>query len=227
MSYRRILAERIGILVVLVVYYLLGYMALNAFNQERTYYVDVALPFEANIPFEPLSGIPYSLVFCTIVLGFHSIPVARHAYFKLAAKLFLVNVSASFVLFLAVPVRALHRPEIVDLSSLVGQLAAFWFYFDQPANLFPSLHVNVAVICTLVGWHHHRPLGVLNGLIAIGVAVGAIFMKQHYLADVVAGAVLGTATWWWMIGRHGERSLEPVEAIEAERGSLPLGGLTS
>jgi hypothetical protein len=208
-SYRRALITRIALMFGAVAYYVLGYLGLNWFNQTRSYYFDVSLPFERDIPFIPAAAVPYSLVFATVVFAFHSLPVERLAYFTKGAKLIVLNASICFSIFLMMPVRALDRPETVDVNSAMGLFAGFWFAVDQPANLFPSLHVNVSVLCALLAWHHHKGYGLLNSLMALGVALGAIFMRQHYLADIIAGSGIAALTYWWAIGRHGAAALEP------------------
>src|SRR5687768_7088488 len=103
-------------------------MTLNALNQDRSYYFDVSMPFERDLPFVPLGVIPYSAVFATIVLGFHSIPVERYAYFRRGAFLFFMMLNISFVIFALFPVKAMHRPVVTDTESILSTLVTFWFY---------------------------------------------------------------------------------------------------
>lgn len=56
---------------------------------------------------------------------------------------------------------------------------------------FPSSHVGVAVTQTLVAWRWCRPLAWPVGVLAVGLALGAVYGGFHYAIDAIAGAVLG------------------------------------
>jgi len=208
-------AERAILLFALIAYYLGGYFALGVYNQSRSYYVDVGLPFEAGIPFMALFVVPYSLVPLNIVLGFLTVPLDQMRLFRRGALLFAVNLTASFILFLAVPVRAGHRPEVLTNGTLLIDATAFWFWIDRPTNLFPSLHVDIAVMSALMASTHNRRLGAVCMLVAAGVICGAIFLHQHYLADVVAGVLLASVTWYLCVLRLEGGSRAPGASLPA------------
>jgi membrane-associated phospholipid phosphatase len=56
---------------------------------------------------------------------------------------------------------------------------------------FPSSHVGVAVAQTVTAWRWLRPLAWPVGVLAIGLALGAIYGGFHYATDAIAGAALG------------------------------------
>ena len=81
-----------------------------------------------------------------------------------------------------------------------GVIANGWFYKLAHAVLeagssqgaaFPSSHVGVGVAQTLITWKYVPRLAPLIGLLAIGLAVGAVYGGFHYATDAVAGAILG------------------------------------
>ncbi len=60
---------------------------------------------------------------------------------------------------------------------------------------FPSGHTMSAfalysLLTSMLGWKHRR-WGLAFALLAVSVGVSRIFLVQHYLADVLGGAVLG------------------------------------
>ncbi len=57
---------------------------------------------------------------------------------------------------------------------------------------FPSSHVGVSVAQTLIVFRFLRPLTPLIGLLALGLACGAVYGGFHYATDVCAGALLGS-----------------------------------
>ncbi len=75
---------------------------------------------------------------------------------------------------------------------------------DTSFNCFPSLHAAVSTICFFT-WYQYaksKPSATRNLVmiatltIAAGVILSTLFIKQHYIADEVAGVVLA-----WLVGR--------------------------
>lgn len=75
---------------------------------------------------------------------------------------------------------------------------------DTPFNCFPSLHAAVSTIC-LYTWYEYskaRPspttkiVAIVAFVIATGVILSTMFIKQHYIVDEIAGIVLV-----WGVGR--------------------------
>ena len=69
--------------------------------------------------------------------------------------------------------------------------------YDDNTNCFPSMHVSVA---TLVALHMWTNVGDMVGywpfLFPVLIALSALWTKQHYLVDVIAGAPLGWLAWF-------------------------------
>lgn len=101
----------------------------------------------------------------------------------LAGFAFVVVVSlAAFLLY---PVRML-RPELPAGAFGASMLAWTW-QVDPPGNCFPSLHVASDVFVALCCLRVNRPAGLIVGFVAFLVSLSTLFVKQHYLADVMAG----------------------------------------
>ena len=69
---------------------------------------------------------------------------------------------------------------------------------DTTFNCFPSLHAAVSVICSYT-WHEYdkikrltrtKILTILSLVITVGVILSTLFIKQHYIADEIAGIAL-------------------------------------
>ena len=58
-------------------------------------------------------------------------------------------------------------------------------------NTFPSGHVAVAIAAALSVWPVMPLAGAAFGMIALGVAIGAVTGRYHYVLDVVTGAMAG------------------------------------
>jgi membrane-associated phospholipid phosphatase len=64
---------------------------------------------------------------------------------------------------------------------------------DQTKNAFPSMHVGLAVLLTLIGLRVCRGWGLVLGVATAVIVVSTLLVKQHFLADLPAGAIVGWA----------------------------------
>jgi membrane-associated phospholipid phosphatase len=81
---------------------------------------------------------------------------------------------------------------LVRLDSLLDLPLAKTFY-AQSANVFgamPSLHTCYATLIALLSWPLGGWLRVSTMGFAVGLAFSALYLRHHYLLDVLAGAVL-------------------------------------
>ena len=100
-----------------------------------------------------------------------------------------IVVNVTFALF---PVRIsraefqLNGQEDTWLLSLIRMI-------DTEANCFPSSHVAIVWLCTFA-FHRERPKwSWIFALWAIAICWSTLTTKQHYVADVVSGTVVGMA----------------------------------
>ncbi|HEY7448658.1 MAG TPA: phosphatase PAP2 family protein [Vicinamibacterales bacterium] len=60
-------------------------------------------------------------------------------------------------------------------------------------NTFPSGHVAVAVAAASSAFSVWWPAGLALGVVAAGIAIGAVAGRYHYVVDVILGAIVGFA----------------------------------
>lgn len=127
----------------------------------------------------------------------------------LAFSLILINVVADLV-YVVFPVTTdVWRAELLS-HPLVGNAFASAMYAhyakDPSFNCFPSLHAAVATI-TFYAWHRYAGLrrsravrGISIGMLVVGIGVvlSTLFVKQHYIADEIAGILLAWGVGRWM-----------------------------
>lgn len=103
----------------------------------------------------------------------------------------------AFVVYLALPVTSLGLRASLDSppADFFTWGLALNYALDPPLNCFPSLHVTTAVLSGLILRRVHRWLGLSTLGVAASIALSTMLVKQHYVADVVAGAALGVATY--------------------------------
>lgn len=94
----------------------------------------------------------------------------------------------------------IERPTLTGDDALTAMIREV-YAGDAPFNDFPSLHASLS---TLVAVHWLRVSGRFGIPVAIWAALivlSTIFVKQHYVADMVAGAGLAYAVSRFMLAR--------------------------
>jgi len=114
---------------------------------------------------------------------------------KKGAMAFVSSVFFNFLIFVIYPV-AFYRPEnlvVDDLSSFI--LSKIWV-FDTVANSFPSQHVTSIWVCAFfvsVAHRNRKWIPALAFVIAFIISASTLFVKQHYVWDVIAGFFVACA----------------------------------
>jgi membrane-associated phospholipid phosphatase len=155
---------------------------------------DAELSVDARIPlvawFQPLYLLCY-----LVTLGLFLISL-EPSFLNRAYLMFIAANGFAFVFFMAFPVLGPPRDPIpIDASG--GQwLLLFNHAMDTRYNAFPSLHVAnpwlVALLCLRErGLSAHS---IFFTLIAVLISIATLFVKQHYLLDVLAGFILAVVT---------------------------------
>lgn len=106
------------------------------------------------------------------------------------------------VIFIVFPTTNV-RPA-VDGSGIMDRLMGMIYFLDPPLDLFPSIHCLVSLLswlgirkCSNIPrWYRNFSL-----LFAILIFASTQFTKQHYLADVIGGAVIALVCYG--ISKHG------------------------
>ena len=150
------------------------------------------LPFEDRIPLIAAAHPLYSSVYLEIVLPL-LLARTRRAFLRTQLAVGVASLMA-FAVFLAAPM-AYPRPVLASHGGLFHSMLALEWAVDGPRNTFPSLHVGIAVLLYL-GLRDEAPRWRLPLLLlAVGVSVSTVLVKQHFVADVLGGAVLALVAW--------------------------------
>ena len=179
------------------------YVPINVFSVGRPSRT-LFLPGEERLPFVPIFEYLYVLTF--FVGALLIVTIRDYTTFARLARAFGLALLAAYTTYLLFPVY-FERPRL-EVSSLHTWLLSLK-YLDKPYNHFPSLHVTLswlAVHASQVSFRSRVWLSVLT----VGISVSTLFVKQHYIADVLAGFVLAWLAWWLAGAGASKRATSPA-----------------
>lgn len=184
MSKRRLLAA----IVLGYVVFSATYLPINIFSVGRKAHT-LFLPGEERLPFLPIFEYLYVLSYFVGVLLYFTIRDEERLRRLLRA--FGLSLAVAYATYLLYPVY-FERPHL-EVTSLHTWLLSIE-YMDKPYNHFPSLHVTLSWLAVHASQVSRRQRLVLS-LVAVGISISTIFVKQHYIVDVVYGYALAWGAW--------------------------------
>jgi membrane-associated phospholipid phosphatase len=145
----------------------------------------------------------YPLAFVTMLFGF----VEYRKGYALGWSLVFINAIA-LAIYVVFPVSTYWWRQEFLANPVMGSFWASQAYGiwaeDTSFNCFPSLHAAVSTIC-FYAWHRYsavkrsnaaKVVAIIAFIIAAGVIMSTLFIKQHYVADEAAGIILA-----WGVGK--------------------------
>jgi membrane-associated phospholipid phosphatase len=161
------------------------------------------------IPFKPEWAIFYLYLFfwaTEATMAIFAFFFYKRGY-ALAWSIVIINLIADLV-YLVFPVTTdIYRAAIAAHPIVGNKLAdAIYAYYakDPSFNCFPSLHAALSVIIFYAWYRFCRDrrnvftiaAAVLAFAVAVGTVLSTLFVKQHYIADEIAGIALA-----WAVGK--------------------------
>lgn len=163
---------------------------------------DLLTPLDAALPFWPWTVTVYMSLYALYLAA--AVALSPREYLRVLGAMLTLN-CLCYVGFIALTAHYPRPGEEAWGASWWAFAFRWMFSMDPPGNTCPSLHVSTA---TLLGLALHkkregradrwlwRPWGAL-------IALSTLTVKQHFVADVASGALLG---WWvfeWFERRWG------------------------
>jgi membrane-associated phospholipid phosphatase len=192
-------------LMLVLFYFLLNNVAYNWTGQlypaGSGFRLDTGL--DSIIPFVPQMVVFYVYLFYP--LAFLTMLYFSFIEYKLGYALgwSLVATNAiAIIVYVIFPVSTFWYRQELLAQPIVGNVWADQVYNvfanDTSFNCFPSLHAAVSTIC-FFAWFRYakikpskttKAVAIAALIIAVGVIISTLFIKQHYIADEIAGVVL-------------------------------------
>jgi membrane-associated phospholipid phosphatase len=176
-----------------------GYSLVQKWVAGRRDMVVLRLKWDDQIPF--VSGFVWLYVLHYVLPLLVVLLLPRIRYYKDMLLSIALLFAVSFSIFLVFPVQ-MTRPASTG-NGLSGRAVSYIYAIDNPpVNAFPSIHVAMSVLVALIARYNHRGIGNLFLLLALGIAISTLHVKQHWIADVAAGAMPGFAVCRLVYRRH-------------------------
>jgi membrane-associated phospholipid phosphatase len=122
------------------------------------------------------------------------------------------------------PIYTLRDQYTVPLSQsldVFNQQMQFMDFARIQRDVFPSMHTAVSFIVWLYAYRNSRRLFILLAPFILSLWVSTVYLRYHYLVDVVAGLILAPLCFLaanWMFKRFGMLQVAPpVPAAWRER----------
>ena len=182
-----------------ILLHLAVYFAVTRINSTRpaSVFWDPAITLDSLIPLIEWTWIFYWAAYPYLTLGATLVVASmREADYKRAIKAFIVITFIGGAIQLLYPVAAPWTSEAHAMQTRMHESA-----FTRPYACLPSMHVAYSVITGFMGAMIARSVGLrwFHILLAAAIAVSTLTLKEHYVADAVAGILLGVGggMWWW------------------------------
>ena len=108
------------------------------------------------------------------------------------------------------PLYTLRDQYTVPLSeplSIFNRQLDFMDFARIRRDVFPSLHAGLSFLLWLYAYRNSRKLFWILAPFVLSLWVSTVYLRYHYLVDVLAGLILAPPTYWlanWLFRRFGE-----------------------
>lgn len=195
------------------------YFVIAILTRDRaTYTPELAL--DRAVSLQPAWMLVYGSLYVFVVL-LPILVVRQQDLFRRALKGYLFVMIVAYVGFVLYPTAA-PRPEHVGGTGFAVWTLRLAYSLDPPYNCFPSLHVAYAFVSALTSYRVHRGVGAVAAGWAALIGVSTLYTKQHYVVDVIAGALAAYVAYVFFLRNH------PREAVaELDRRRAPIRAMAA
>ncbi len=158
-------------------------------------YASTAIPFDSCIPFFAPAVVFYVLWFPLMFFTGLWLMLRDGVRFRRYMFALAVCMTVSGVIYLAWPNGQDLRPDLSQPGNFFEWLLGGLYDIDTNTNVLPSLHVSCVAAVIAGVWTspsvRRRWIQIAMTVLSLLVASSTVFVKQHAILDLLAGAVLG------------------------------------
>lgn len=140
------------------------------------------------LPLVPIFVVPYVSLTPFVYASLALFLLFRTRAFESAAFSMLLAWAVSYFIYYFFQSEVL-RP-VVTAPGLFNDMIRGVYAGDNPYNDFPSLHTSISTILAIHWLRVDRRIGVPVAVWVVLIVASTLFVKQHYVADVVLGLAL-------------------------------------
>ncbi len=164
------------------------------------------------VPFEKIYIIPYLSWFAYFIgILFYFAVVDGKCYFRLLMSIVAGNLIC-YIFYYFYPT-TVPRPDVFG-DDVLTKLVQLTYGRDNPFNCFPSIHVLNALLCAMFLCKYNKKIFVrafaVSGCVLISLST--LYVKQHYMPDVVSAAILGIVMYIMFTNDH-IWSMQPLKRL--------------
>ena len=181
----------------IIVYAILAMPMYDFINSIYEHGYSLATPLDNAIPPVWEFAIIYVFIFYPFVLY----TIAYFAYIKpqrslrFFSSLFLIYL-VSFIVYIVFPVEMMRPSISTNSPNFFERVMAKYYESDRPLNCFPSLHAaNSSIAAYHLSAEYPKYKYIFWG-IAVLVMLSTLFVRQHVIADEIAGFLLAYFAGW-------------------------------
>lgn len=165
------------------------YLFIPALIGDRTLHAP-ELALDRAIPLRPVWSLIYGALYLFLIV-LPIFAVRQQEQIRRTVWAYLMVWITAYVCFVLYPTVAPRPAGDVVVGEGFGEWGLRFLYdADPPYNCFPSLHVAHSFVSALTCYRLHRGVGIGAIVAAALVGISTVYTKQHYILDVLAGALL-------------------------------------
>ena len=172
-----------------------GYMVIS-YTVDTSNSPSLAFFLDDKIPFIPWTIAIYDWIYIIIFIPLFTVKDIH--LLKAVAKAFTFVILISLSVFILFPVK-IERPELTNPKNFFEWWVWINYTLDKPTALFPSMHVSNAILSALVTVHWSKKIGFPALLLSFAISISTLTVKQHFIADVIAGCILAVTSYYLFI----------------------------
>jgi PAP2 superfamily protein len=182
--------ERVTLTLGLAALFLVGYFGVGL-NTDPARAMDLSTALDERIPFVPVTVWAYIWIFPAALIPLFT--VQCQYLFRRLAVAYAAVIILSLICFVAWPVTSVGlrvNTASLDPSSFSDWGVKMLYMIDPPYNLFPSLHLSIAMLAACSAGKARRLYGAIT-FVGVGMVLVSIStVKQHFVLDGIGGLAL-------------------------------------